>query len=239
MPRYRHPRHAVETVPSDGGTSHRGRLHVYTCALRRSSSRAASSPAAIPARGTWTTLRSRRCRSSLDAGRDALRRPHAGRRARAVRAARTRRVRHDRRPIRDFSVPTASELVVTLDAIDVELDAGGVVYVHCWAGCGRTGVVVGVLARAARDGAAGGARPHRGDARARLPADARAAAARARLGGGPLEPGRAFPRTGERAPAKPLRYACVAHVRRSRAPPHDPRRADAARPCAGARVHRP
>jgi protein-tyrosine phosphatase len=51
--------------------------------------------------------------------------------------------RYDRRPIRDFSVPSASELVSTLDAIDVELAAGGVVYVHCWAGCGRTGVVVG------------------------------------------------------------------------------------------------
>jgi protein-tyrosine phosphatase len=48
-----------------------------------------------------------------------------------------------RRPIRDFSVPERSELVSTLDAIDVEVGAGGVVYVHCWAGCGRTGVVVG------------------------------------------------------------------------------------------------
>lgn len=52
-------------------------------------------------------------------------------------------VRYDRRPIRDFSVPTESDLVSTLDAIDVELAAGGIVYVHCWAGCGRTGVVVG------------------------------------------------------------------------------------------------
>jgi protein-tyrosine phosphatase len=46
-------------------------------------------------------------------------------------------------PIRDFSVPTREGLVATLDAIDAELEAGGVVYVHCWAGCGRTGVVVG------------------------------------------------------------------------------------------------
>jgi protein-tyrosine phosphatase len=30
-----------------------------------------------------------------------------------------------------------------LDAIDAELEAGGVVYVHCWAGCGRTGVLIG------------------------------------------------------------------------------------------------
>jgi protein-tyrosine phosphatase len=47
------------------------------------------------------------------------------------------------RPIRDFSVPARDELVSTLDEIDAEVEAGGVVYVHCWAGCGRTGVVVG------------------------------------------------------------------------------------------------
>jgi protein-tyrosine phosphatase len=46
-------------------------------------------------------------------------------------------------PIRDFSVPTRDGLVATLDEIDAELDRGGVAYVHCWAGCGRTGVVVG------------------------------------------------------------------------------------------------
>jgi protein-tyrosine phosphatase len=48
-----------------------------------------------------------------------------------------------RRPIRDFSAPEPSDLVSMLDLIDVELAAGGIVYVHCWAGCGRTGVVVG------------------------------------------------------------------------------------------------
>ena len=46
-------------------------------------------------------------------------------------------------PIRDFSVPTSDGLAATLDEIDAELEAGGIVYVHCWAGCGRTGVVVG------------------------------------------------------------------------------------------------
>jgi protein-tyrosine phosphatase len=51
--------------------------------------------------------------------------------------------RHVRKSIRDFSVPTPDDLVATLDTIDTELDAGGIVYVHCWAGCGRTGVVVG------------------------------------------------------------------------------------------------
>jgi protein-tyrosine phosphatase len=51
--------------------------------------------------------------------------------------------RHVRIPIRDFSIPTADELESALDEIDGELATGGVVYVHCWAGCGRTGVVVG------------------------------------------------------------------------------------------------
>jgi len=51
--------------------------------------------------------------------------------------------RYVSRPIRDFSIPTRAELVAILDEIDAELDAGGVVYVHCWAGCGRTGIVVG------------------------------------------------------------------------------------------------
>ena len=46
-------------------------------------------------------------------------------------------------PIRDFSVPTREALISILDEIDTELENGGVVYVHCWAGCGRTGVVVG------------------------------------------------------------------------------------------------
>ncbi|MCE3287642.1 MAG: hypothetical protein K0S64_1248 [Gaiellaceae bacterium] len=51
--------------------------------------------------------------------------------------------RYVSRPIVDFSVPTRVALVGILDEIDAELAAGGVVYVHCWAGCGRTGVVVG------------------------------------------------------------------------------------------------
>jgi protein-tyrosine phosphatase len=51
--------------------------------------------------------------------------------------------RHVRIPIRDFSIPTIEELEAALDEIDGELALGGLVYVHCWAGCGRTGVVVG------------------------------------------------------------------------------------------------
>ena len=54
-----------------------------------------------------------------------------------------RPARHVRIPIRDFSVPSPEQLESALDEIDGELAAGGLVYVHCWAGCGRTGVVVG------------------------------------------------------------------------------------------------
>ncbi|HEY7732569.1 MAG TPA: protein-tyrosine phosphatase family protein [Gaiellaceae bacterium] len=52
------------------------------------------------------------------------------------------RARHLRRPIVDMWVCGGDELAETLDAIDDELARGGVVYVHCWGGCGRTGTVV-------------------------------------------------------------------------------------------------
>jgi protein-tyrosine phosphatase len=51
--------------------------------------------------------------------------------------------RWQRIPVRDFTAPTPDVVVRALDAIDAELAAGGVAFVHCWAGCGRTGVVVG------------------------------------------------------------------------------------------------
>jgi protein-tyrosine phosphatase len=51
--------------------------------------------------------------------------------------------RHLRLPVQDFTVPSREQIVFALDTIDDELDAGGIVYVHCWAGCGRTGVIVG------------------------------------------------------------------------------------------------
>jgi protein-tyrosine phosphatase len=51
--------------------------------------------------------------------------------------------RHLRLPIRDMAVPAADELCRTLDTIDAEITSGGVTYVHCWAGRGRTGTVVG------------------------------------------------------------------------------------------------
>jgi protein-tyrosine phosphatase len=46
-------------------------------------------------------------------------------------------------PVADFTVPEPSLLIRVLDAIDDEIAAGGAPFVHCWAGCGRTGVVVG------------------------------------------------------------------------------------------------
>ena len=80
----------------------------------------------------------------------------------------------------------ASALVAILDEIDAELEAGGVVYVHCWAGCGRTGVVVGSwLVRHGAD--PGDALQRIADARGRrMPADARATPLRARLDARPV-----------------------------------------------------
>ena len=58
--------------------------------------------------------------------------------------ARGRDVTYHRLPIRDVSVPkSAAVMHEILDQIDAALDAGGVVYVHCWGGVGRTGTVVG------------------------------------------------------------------------------------------------
>lgn len=56
----------------------------------------------------------------------------------------SRRVSHQRFPIRDVSVPHSSELVVeVLDSIDGHIREGRMVYLHCWGGVGRTGVIVG------------------------------------------------------------------------------------------------
>lgn len=46
-------------------------------------------------------------------------------------------------PIQDFAAPSASLMEQVLDMIDSEVANGKIVYVHCIAGIGRTGTVVG------------------------------------------------------------------------------------------------
>jgi protein-tyrosine phosphatase len=61
---------------------------------------------------------------------------------------------HQRFPIKDVSLPrSVAETVSILDAIDEHLKQGRKVYVHCWGGSGRTGVIVGCWL--ARQGLAG------------------------------------------------------------------------------------
>ena len=52
-------------------------------------------------------------------------------------------IRAVRRPMRDFTAPSRGEMRNILDLIDSELAGGGVVYLHCYGGIGRTGTVVG------------------------------------------------------------------------------------------------
>ena len=46
-------------------------------------------------------------------------------------------------PIKDMDVPSPSDMNLILNEIDSSLSADRPVYVHCWGGKGRTGVVVG------------------------------------------------------------------------------------------------
>lgn len=51
---------------------------------------------------------------------------------------------HERFPIPDMAVPGSPEVTATiLDAIDAHIAEGRTVYVHCFGGVGRTGVIVG------------------------------------------------------------------------------------------------
>ena len=52
-------------------------------------------------------------------------------------------IEYIRREIRDMSVPTTTEMMDTLDAIEEYLDTGQTVYIHCYGGKGRTGTVIG------------------------------------------------------------------------------------------------
>jgi len=53
------------------------------------------------------------------------------------------KVKHLRFPIVDFGLPTPELMKSILDTIDVELQAGRKIYLHCWGGIGRTGTTVG------------------------------------------------------------------------------------------------
>lgn len=50
---------------------------------------------------------------------------------------------YHRFPIRDHDTPSADTMTIILDTIDDAINEGGCVYVHCWGGVGRTGMVVG------------------------------------------------------------------------------------------------
>lgn len=52
-------------------------------------------------------------------------------------------VSFSRFPIRDVDVPTRQTMTRALDDIDRAIEGGKTVYVHCWGGCGRTGLVIG------------------------------------------------------------------------------------------------
>jgi protein-tyrosine phosphatase len=60
--------------------------------------------------------------------------------------------RRRRMAIEDMATPRWEEMEAILDALDGAIESGEVVYVHCWAGIGRTGTVVGCwLARHGMD----------------------------------------------------------------------------------------
>ena len=52
-------------------------------------------------------------------------------------------VSYQRIPIRDFDIPSSATMTAILNTIDKAISEGNCVYVHCWGGVGRTGMVVG------------------------------------------------------------------------------------------------
>jgi protein-tyrosine phosphatase len=71
-------------------------------------------------------------------------------------------VSHQHFPIRDLSVPGSPDVTVAiLDAIDQHISGRRMVYLHCWGGVGRTGIIVGCwLARHGVKGEAALAKLH-------------------------------------------------------------------------------
>jgi len=45
-------------------------------------------------------------------------------------------------PVRDLRAPSLEQIAAAVEVIDAEIGQGGIVYIHCWGGCGRTGAVV-------------------------------------------------------------------------------------------------
>ncbi len=61
---------------------------------------------------------------------------------------------HQRFSIGDFGIPSPELMNLLLDAIEEGLQAGRKIYLHCWAGIGRTGTTVGCyLVRQGKTGA--------------------------------------------------------------------------------------
>lgn len=54
-----------------------------------------------------------------------------------------RKIRIERFPIPDRSIPTTKQMTSILACIRAEVEVGGIVYVHCLGGIGRTGTVIG------------------------------------------------------------------------------------------------
>lgn len=52
-------------------------------------------------------------------------------------------VSYQRAEIIDMGVPGNQDMIRILDTIDAMIESAQIVYVHCWAGRGRTGTVVG------------------------------------------------------------------------------------------------